>query len=195
MVCEELARGRVPLPTAPAPAVPATVPDPATVLDFLQAARDGMPLGSMTWHQPDSSTFEIVDGIARVNAIARVLTPELYTDASMRWPVIALPPDHPRAGRFAWGEQPGWGPDPAAFPLSAALKTMSFLGWEAALRNRTSDESRVTAALNAAYAISKSLLEAQIVVYVVRPGVDEKVDDEQLLEIRHRANSRFCNTR
>lgn len=186
MIGEKLERGEVPLPVA------RTEPDQAAVLDFLEAARESMPLGAMIWHEREAGVFDVIDGIARLDTIARVFKPELYTDASLRWPVIALPPDHPRAGRFVWGAEPDWGPDPAALPLSAVFKSISFLVWESDLRKRTPDEDRLNAALNAAYAISQRLLEAKVVVCLIRGGQDE-LDAERLLQIRQRANSRFGN--
>lgn len=187
MIGEKLERREVPLPVA------RTVPNQAAVLDFLEAAHEGMPLGAMIWHELEAGVFDVIDGIARLGTIARVFKPELYTDESLRWPVIALPPDHARAGRFAWGTEPDWGPDPAALPLSAVFKSISFLAWEAQLRNRTPDEDRITAALNAAYTISSRLFEAKIVVCLIRGGDQGELDTERLSQIRQRANSRFGN--
>ena len=181
VLLERLERGRLLLDLA----APAELNPPA-VLDFLESAIAGLPLGQIILceQNDDDRNLVIVDGLQRIQTIAQVLRPDLFSGGP--WPVYMPAPDVPGAGRLLYGAEHS--ADPAAFPLSAAMRSRDFAIWEAALRNRTPDDGRIKAATDQAHRLVRPIWEANIFVWVLRNGDPASAE---VASVRRNANRPF----
>lgn len=162
-------------------------PGPGAVLDFLESAVAGLPLGQLVLcERADGRQLVVVDGLQRIMTIVRVLRPDLFPQGDP-WPVYLSAPDVPTKGRLLYGTEHG--ADPAAFPLSASTRTLQYLGWKADLENRTPDDERIKAARDGATRLNVRITNAKIFVWVIRdtnPASDE-------VGLAHRNANRLFN--